>query len=45
MSGEGVSNPASTVDVVVSTPPETFKKITDIYVDPETGKLVVIHEE
>ena len=34
-------------DVVVSLPPgsSAFKKVTNIYVEPETGQLVVIHEE
>ena len=32
-------------DIIESDPPETFKKVTNIYVEPETGKLVVIHEE
>ena len=31
-------------DTVISVPPEGFKKVTNIYIEPVTGKLVVIHE-
>lgn len=30
---------------VVSSAPAGFKKVTDIYVEPVSGQLVVIHEE
>ena len=31
-------------DVVESKPPEGYKKITQIYVEPQTGVLVVVKE-
>ena len=30
---------------VVSAPPEGFKEITNTYVEPTTGKLIVIHKQ
>lgn len=32
-------------DTVISVPPDGFKKVTNIYIEPDTGKLVVIHEQ
>ena len=32
-------------DTVISVAPTSFKKILNIYIEPETGKLVVVHEE
>ena len=32
-------------DCVISAPPEGFKKITNIYIEQVSGKLVVIYEE
>ena len=32
-------------DVVISVPLDGFKKVYNIYIEPGTGKLVVIHEE
>jgi len=32
------------VDCVVSVPPSNFRKITNSYVEPNTGKLIIIHE-
>ena len=32
-------------DTVISVPPDGFKKIHNIYIEPDTGKLVVIHDE
>ena len=31
-------------DCVVSVPSSEFKKVTNIYVEPDSGKLVIIHE-
>ena len=31
-------------DVVESKPPEGYKKVTQIYVEPQTGVLVVVKE-
>lgn len=35
------------IDVIVSLPPSggSFRKVTNIYVEPVSGQLVVIHEE
>ena len=32
-------------DVIVSEPPEGYKKITKIYVEPQTGVLVIVKED
>lgn len=32
-------------DTVVSVPPTGFKKVSNIYIEPISGKLVVIYEE
>ena len=31
-------------DTVISVPSEGFKKITNIYIEPESGQLVIVHE-
>lgn len=31
-------------DTVISVPPDGFKKVTNIYYDPDTGKLVVVYK-
>ena len=32
-------------DVVTSEPPEGYKKVTGVYVEPQTGALVVVKED